>query len=36
LDNKKEMIDLDEMELEAYLQTIDDFLKSHYGGLVKL
>jgi hypothetical protein len=35
LNRKEEMIDLDEMELEAYLQTIDDFIKSHYAGLVK-
>jgi hypothetical protein len=29
------IIDLDEMELEAYYHTIDEFVKSHYGGLVK-
>jgi len=28
-------IDLDEMELEAYYQTIDQFIKGHYGDLVK-
>jgi hypothetical protein len=34
-DNRKVLIDLDEMELEAYYQTIDQFIKGHYEGLVK-
>jgi hypothetical protein len=29
------IIDLDEMELESYLETIHEFVKSHYGSLVK-
>jgi hypothetical protein len=29
------IIDLDEMELEAYFQTIDEFINGHYKGLVK-
>lgn len=34
--NKNEVtIDLDEMELEAYYHTIDEFIKGHYKGLVK-
>lgn len=28
-------IDLDEMELEAYFQTIDEFIKGHYQALLK-
>jgi hypothetical protein len=28
------VIDLDEMELEPYLQTIEDFIKGHYPALV--
>jgi hypothetical protein len=31
----KELIDLDEMELDPYLQTIEEFIKSHYPALVK-
>ncbi|HEY0656262.1 MAG TPA: heavy metal transporter [Chryseosolibacter sp.] len=34
-DGKYVLIDLDEMELEAYLQTIESFIKNHYGILVK-
>jgi hypothetical protein len=34
LNNKREVIDLDEMELEPYLQTIEDFIKGHYPALV--
>jgi hypothetical protein len=34
-DDHLEVIDLDEMELEAYYQTIDEFIKGHYSGLVK-
>jgi hypothetical protein len=34
LNNKSEVIDLDEMELEPYLQTIEDFIKGHYPALV--
>lgn len=33
--NNQVVIDLDEMELEAYYQTIDEFIKGHYKGLVK-
>lgn len=33
--NNQVIIDLDEMELEAYYQTIDEFIKGHYKGLVK-
>lgn len=33
--NTKVIIDLDEMELEAYYQTIDGFIKDHYQGLVR-
>jgi hypothetical protein len=33
--NNQVTIDLDEMELEAYYQTIDQFIKGHYKGLVK-
>jgi hypothetical protein len=29
------IIDLDEMELEAYYQTIETFIAGHYKGLVK-
>jgi hypothetical protein len=29
------IIDLDEMELEAYFQTIEEFIKSHYPALVE-
>lgn len=29
-------IDIDEMELEAYCVTIDEFMRLHYGGLVRL
>jgi len=35
LDNREVVIDLDEMELEEYYQTIDEFIKGHYKGLVK-
>ncbi len=34
-DNNRVTIDLDEMELEAYCQTIEQFIKGHYGTLVK-
>jgi hypothetical protein len=34
-DNREVVIDLDEMELEAYYQTIDEFIKGHYKDLVK-
>jgi hypothetical protein len=34
-DNRQVIIDLDEMELEAYYQTIDEFIRSHYKTLVK-
>lgn len=34
-DNIKVIIDLDEMELEAYYETIGSFIASHYKGLVK-
>ena len=33
--NEEVTIDLDEMELEAYFHTIDEFIKGHYKGLVK-
>jgi len=33
--NSQVTIDLDEMELEAYCQTIDKFVTGHYKGLVK-
>jgi hypothetical protein len=33
--NREVIIDLDEMELEAYYQTIDGFVKGHYKALVK-
>jgi hypothetical protein len=33
--NTEQIIDLDEMELDAYLQTIDLFIGSHYGALVR-
>jgi hypothetical protein len=35
LNNSQVTIDLDEMELEAYYQTIDEFIKSQYTALVK-
>jgi hypothetical protein len=35
LDNRQVVIDLDEMELEAYYQTIDEFINGHYKALVK-
>lgn len=34
LNNSQVTIDLDEMELEAYYQTIDEFVKGHYKNLV--
>ena len=34
-DNRHVLIDLDEMELEAYFQTIEIFVKGHYGDLIK-
>jgi hypothetical protein len=34
-DNAESVIDLDEMELEAYYQTIEVFMYGHYSGLVK-
>jgi hypothetical protein len=34
--NSEVIIDLDEMELEAYYQTIDEFIKVHYYTLVSL
>lgn len=34
-DNTQVLIDLDEMELEAYYQTIELFIRAHYGALVK-
>jgi hypothetical protein len=34
-DNTEVIIDLDEMELEAYYQTIDEFVCGHYKELVK-
>jgi hypothetical protein len=33
--NNQVIIDLDEMELEAYYQTIETFISGHYKGLVK-
>lgn len=33
--NSKVIIDLDEMELESYYQTIDGFIKGHYQDLVR-
>lgn len=33
--NTQVVIDLDEMELEAYYETIDQFINGHYGSLVK-
>jgi hypothetical protein len=33
--NSEVTIDLDEMELEAFYQTIDEFIKGHYETLVK-
>jgi multisubunit Na+/H+ antiporter MnhG subunit len=33
--NNQVVIDLDEMELEAFYQTIDKFIKGHYKNLVK-
>ena len=33
--NSNVTIDLDEMELEAFYHTIDEFIKGHYKGLVK-
>jgi hypothetical protein len=35
LNNTEVIIDLDEMELEAYYQTIDEFISGHYNALVK-
>jgi hypothetical protein len=35
VNNIQVIIDLDEMELEAYYHTIDDFIKGHYKELVK-
>jgi hypothetical protein len=35
LNNSQVIIDLDEMELEAFYQTIDTFIKGHYKTLVK-
>jgi hypothetical protein len=35
LDNRQVIIDLDEMELEAYYHTIDEFIRGHYRALVK-
>jgi hypothetical protein len=35
LNNHEVIIDLDEMELEAYYQTINEFIKDHYKALVK-
>jgi hypothetical protein len=35
MNNTQEIIDLDEMELENYLQTIDEFIKAHYAVLLK-
>jgi hypothetical protein len=34
LNKNQETIDLDEMELEAYYQAIDEFIKGHYKGLL--
>lgn len=34
-DNRRELIDLDEMELEAYYHAIDDFITSHHSHLLK-
>lgn len=34
LNHSQEIIDLDEMELEAYYHTIDEFIKGHYQALV--
>jgi hypothetical protein len=33
--NTTVMIDLDEMELEAYYETIDEFVRSHFGALLR-
>jgi hypothetical protein len=33
-DNREVIIDLDEMELEAYLETIELFIEGHYGSLI--
>jgi hypothetical protein len=33
--DRQVVIDLDEMELEAYYKTIDEFIKGHYKSLVK-
>jgi hypothetical protein len=33
--NRQETIDLDEMELEAYYDTIDEFIVRHYKGLLR-
>jgi hypothetical protein len=33
--NTTVMIDLDEMELEAYYETIDEFIRSHFGALLR-
>lgn len=35
MEDRTNIIDLDEMELEAYYATIDEFIKSHYKSLVK-
>lgn len=35
MNNSQEIIDLDEMELEDYLQTIDEFIKGHYNALLR-
>jgi hypothetical protein len=35
INNNEVTIDLDEMELEAYFHTIDEFVKGHYKTLVK-
>lgn len=35
LNNRETIIDLDEMELEAYYQTIDEFVKGHHKMLLK-
>ncbi|NOT75738.1 MAG: heavy metal transporter [Cyclobacteriaceae bacterium] len=34
VDGRKVMIDLDEMELEAFYEAIDKFIEDNYGGLV--
>jgi hypothetical protein len=35
LNSRRVIIDLDEMELEAYYQTIDEFIKGHYMALLR-